>query len=659
MHRTANNGSLAERLVDQQASSFSFRDIISRVFLRPKLFLVSLLTPIIIATTMTATVPVEWSASAKILIRYSVTNAGFMKNIVSESGLGLSGATSAELIKSTPVVERTINNVGIQKEDIYKTSSSLMIDKIVGLIYPLLHPSELFQNESTKTKDPAQAAIDRTELINSFKASLDSSSKKTSSGQSVEILEKSSQVPDSLKLDELITVEVKSFNREKVDDIANGLTEAFIDEYYDIYLQEAQRQSEYLNNLIENEEAELHRIEQASPEDLANGTVQTNSSGRELISREVPILASLATELSIAEAALTRTQQIYAPSSGQVRRISHQVENLRYMLKKQERIEISKQLIEQLKAKRFQSLNTEKIYKNRLVPINIIERANEPLKSGAKKMIRVMMSAVIGLVLGSIFAISLVVILNVIDPRVHFKNDLEALTLTPIIGQTPEIHAIQAKTPAMLRQQEKVSQEIWQIISRIGQKSSDHTAKIITISSPIKGDGSTFCATALALNLAKNKYSRVCLVDANFQDAGLSKLFNADKKAGLIEAITDNSPPAFTPISEHHLTFIAAGNLAKKTELGYYMDSARDLMNRLEAEFDFIVIDAGSVLSQHESLTFGKLAHELLLVVSSGVTRKSAIADAEKKLAAENLQASGIIFNHAQEVLPGLIYKLL
>jgi Mrp family chromosome partitioning ATPase/capsular polysaccharide biosynthesis protein len=659
MHRTANNGSLAERLVDNQAASFSFRDIISRVFLRPKLFLVALLAPTIIATTMTAIVPVEWTASAKILIRYSVAEAGFMKNIVSDSGLGLSGATSAELIKSTPVVERTINNVGIHKEDIYKTSASLIIEKIVGVIYPLLHPGQLFEKESAKSKDPAQAAIERTELINNFKASLDSSAKKTGSGQSIEILEKSSQVPDSMKLDELITVEVKSFNREKVDDIANGLAEAFIDEYYDIYLQEAQRQSEYVDNLIVKEEAELKRIEQASPADLANGTVQTNSSGRELISRDVPILASLATELSIAEASLSRTKQVYAPGSAQVQRISNQVEHLRFMLKKQERIEIGKQLIEQLKAKRFQSLNTEKIYKNRLVPINIIERASEPIQSSAKKVVRLIMSLVIGLILGTIFAISLVVILNVIDPRIHFKKDLEDLSQLPVVGQIPKIDTAQTLTPMIIRNQEKISQGIWQIISRIGQKTTENTAKIITISSPMKGDGSTFCAAALALNLAKNKQTRVCLVDANFQDAGLSKLFHVEKKAGLIEAISDNTQPAYTHLAESQLTLITAGNLAKKTDLGYYTDTLNTVIKGLESDFDFIVIDAGSALSQHESLTFGRIAHEFLLVVSSGVTRKSAISATDKKLAADNIHVNGIIFNFTQEVLPELIYKLL
>lgn len=658
MHRIANNNSLAERMVDSQATAFSFRDIISKIFLRPKLFLIALLAPTIIATTMTAIVPVEWSASAKILIRYSVADTGFMKNIVSDSGLGLSGATSAELIKSTPVVERTINKVGIHKEDIYKTSSSVIIEKIVGTISRLL-PSSHTSETTGATKDPAQTAIERTELINNFKASLESSAKKTGNGQSIEILEKSSQVPESMKLDELITVEVKSFNREKVDDIANGLAEAFIDEYYDIYLQEAERQSAYVDNLIIKEEAELKRIEQATPADLASGVAQTNNSGRELIARDVPILASMATELSIAEAALTKARQIYAPGSSQVQRASHQVENLRFMLKKQERIEIGKQLIEQLKAKRFQSQNTEKIYKNRLVPINIIEKASEPLQTNAKKMIRVMMSLIIGLILGGIFAVSLMVVLNVLDPRIHFKKDVEELSTLPVIGQLPSIDSTQAMGPLLIRNHEKISQGVWQLIATIGQKSEVQRAKIITMTGPMKGDGSTFCAAALALNLAKGKRNRVCLIDANFDDAGLSQLFKMGNQSGLIEAIADNQLPTPAFQAESNLYLVAAGNLGKKTELGYYTDTATALMDRLAKDFDFIVIDAGSALNHHESTLFGQLADALILVVSGSTTRKNALSAAEKKLESSGTHVHGILFNHAQEVLPAFIYKML
>lgn len=659
MNQTANHTSLAERLIDSQPESFSFRDIISKIFLRPKMLLVSLLTPPIVAMLMSAVVPVEWSASTKILIRYSAADAGFLKNLVSEGGLGLSGATSVELIKSTPVLERTIDKVGIKEEDVFKTPGRVISNQIFGSIHALTHIGGLFAKKQPENTDSVQAAINRTGLVNSFKASLESSSKKTGSGQSVEILEKTSLVPESMKLDELITVQVKSFNREKVGDMANGLASAFIEEYYSIYAQEAKRQSEYLNDLISTEEANLKLIEKATPADLANGSAQINSGGRELTAKDVPILASLATELSVAEAALTKSQQIYAPGSAQVSRLSGQVANLKFMLKKQERIEISKQLVEQLKTKHFQALNTESVYKNKLVPIKIVELADKPGESNTQKPIRIITSGIIGLILGAMLAVSLMVVLDVLDPRVHFKKDVEKLVSAPVIGHIPNIDKLDLTDHYAVRNNDHVNQGIWQIITRIGGKNAAHEGKVIVISSPMVGDGATFCATALAMNLAMSKHNKVCLIDANFNDAGITKLFSLSQESGLIDALLEETTQFEPTFEDGRLLVIGTGSIARKTELGHYSTSASSLIESLKSTFDFIIIDSGSILKSNETLILSSLASEVIMVASSGVSRKTALKVAEQKLQAFGIKASGVIFNRSKEVLPEAIYRML
>ena len=500
MNQTSTVPGLVERLVDNPDTNFSLRDVVSRVFLRSRLFLFSLMVPPLIAIMLAAMVPVEWSASTKVLIRYSAADTGLLKGLVSNEKLGLSGATSAELIKSAPVLEKTIQSVGITEQDIYRKPTDIIKSKLTA-------PFRSSDDDNNQNRQSDDKAVDAG-LVGLFQQSLQSSSKKSASSDSVEILEKTSLVPEQLKLDELISVEVKSFNREKVANMANGLASAFIDEYYRLYAQEASQQSAYLDQLVKEGEAELARIQAATPADFAAGRAQINNGGSGLVAKDVPILASMAAQLTQVEAELTKASQVYAAGSPQVSRLRTQLSNLKFLMQKQERIEMSKQLVEQLKSRRYQAQNTESIYKNRLVPISIAEYATEPGASSSKKMMRVVVAGVVGLVLGSILAISLMIVLNVLDPRIHFKQDVEAVVNTPIVGLISQIKDFVLSDWRELKNNEVIAHDVWQIISQVGHHNTNNQAKVIAVINPTQGSGASFCALALALNLAKKQKTK-------------------------------------------------------------------------------------------------------------------------------------------------------
>ncbi len=648
--------SLAENLLDNRMEEFSMRDLISKIFLRPKTFLFAMFVPAIISVLLASWVPVEWTASTKILIRYSNTDSGILKDLVADSRTNLSGSTSAELIKSNPVLEKTIQEVGINKEDIYKKPMDVISDKISGLIGTVLGKKE-------KNEPQAEDSVGISPgLVSAFKNSLESSSKKSSSANSIEILEKNSQSGDIGKIDELISLQVKSFNREKVALMANGLANAFIDDFYRMYAEEARRQSEYLSGLVEKEEAELQILENATPQDFETGRIKS-SGGRELIARDIPIIVSMATELNQTESELTRAAQIFSADSPQVTRLARQVAKLKFLLKKQERIEISKQLLEQLKARQYQAGNTENIYQNRLIPINIVEMATEPPSSSTKKMIRLIITGVVGLVLGLMLAISLMIVLNVLDPRVHFRREVEQLTHVPILSVVPkvlvDVGEFKLKHFRLLKNHTDVKDRFFQIISKVGQKSDGELGKIINVTSSASGDGATFCALALATNMAKNKSIKVCLIDANFYSPMVTRLFGVNSRHGLIEGLLEgHALSKYQNNMQFNFSVIGAGSTSNRNQLGYYTHSAKKQIDELKSVFDYIVIDSGSALRGNEALVFGSFADETLLVASSGITRKGMLQAAVSKLQSGGTKITGVIFNQAREVLPSFIYKM-
>lgn len=636
--------SMAEKMIDSDSAVFSFRDLVAKIFLRPKLFFFALLLPPIIAVFFASLVPPDWSASTKILIRYSSTEGGVLQDLVSNNGHGLSGTTSAALIKSTPVLEDAIARVGITGDDIYQKSTNVIKSKISGL----------FGGDSNDETE----GDSKSDLVSSFKESLESSSKK-SKKDAIAILEKTSQVPDQFKLDELITIQVKSFNREKVAKMADGLAASFIDEYYRLYAKEAGQQYTYVDGLVKNEQEALKKLELATPEDFAQGLVALNS-GRELPIADVPILASMATQLTLLEAELNKMQQVYASGAPKVKRLRKQVNDLKFQLKKQERIEVSKQLIEQLKSRRYQALNTEKVYKDRLIPIKIVEYAVEPKPSGAKKLVRMIVSGVVASILGLMLALGLMVFLNAIDPRIHFAKDVTLQVGEPILGSIPKVRKLSLADQRMLSRHEEIEQSMWQLITRVGRRDDESEAKVIALTGTAKNEGTSTTALALALNLAKNQANKVCLIDANFKDAAISHAFNLSD-GGLIEAILGQSSNVrYVEVADKHGLFVMpAGKLSNMTSIGYYADAAENVLNSIKKDFNYIVIDTGLALAANEALTFGGLVDETIVVTAAGVTRKGMLRNAVNKLKSNDINISGIVINKTKNVLPEFLYRLI
>ena len=130
-------------------------------------------------------------------------------------------------------------------------------------------------------------------------------------------------------------------------------------------------------------------------------------------------------------------------------------------------------------------------------------------------------------------------------------------------------------------------------------------------------------------------------------------------KFGLIELIEDHERPVACFDESTGLYLIQAGNVKLRGELGYYANTAKALFTRLREQYDYIVIDAGAMMNGNDALVFASLADELLMVATSGVTRKGILRAAAEKLETAGLFVTGIIFNQSKEVLPKFLYRLL
>lgn len=641
-----------EHLADHQ-SEVSMREWLTKIYIRPKIFWSCLIIPVIFALIFTALIPTTWKASVKIMLRYSSSESAFLRNLIPEDRAVLSGASSAEILKGIPTLVSTIREQDIKDEDIYKKPHEVLGGYLSAFLEDFF-PSSL---------PPGLPGIDPKTLLlaKAFKESLEDSSSLggSSKKKAVEVLEKSSQMPASQKGDELITVVVQSFNREKVAAMTNGLAAAFINEYYRVSTEEAHRSYEFLTALVEKAERDVRAAQNnlgASEQiPLLIGT------GHADIARTSPLLENMSKELVGLQNALTRAEGVYASDSEAVRLLSMQVARASAEIVRQERIEGAKQVLEQLKLRRFQALNTESLYKNRLIPISVVEPAFTPKKSFSKVAVRYLIAGAVGLILGLMLALGLVVVLDVIDPYLRSTWQIGKYLGLPVMAALPDMGKTDQGTLEMVKRSELfVVNGLLQLLGKMVHASEKTSrGRVVVLSSAQQAEGKTFLSLALAETLARSKRHKVLLIDAELRNAGLTNLLKLSNAPGYVDAMIDHEGVEKRILKNAYLDcdVLTAGNLALSDELGFYSEELTRNIARLRELYDFIIVDTAAVLVGNEALICGLSADSVLLVVSMGHSRKVMAQSAVQRLQEVGVQPEGVIINRKREILPGFIYR--
>lgn len=641
-----------EHLADNK-HDVSMREFLTKIYIRPKIFASCVIIPVILALLFTALIPTSWKSSVKIMLRYSSSESVFLRDLIPENRALLSGASSAEILKSIPALVNTIREQDIKDEDIYKKPHEVLGGYLSGYLEDFF-PSSL---------PPGLPGVDPKTLLlaKAFKESLEESSSSSSKKKPVEVLEKSSQLPAGLKGDELITVVVESFNREKVAQMANGLASAFIDEYYRLSADDAHRSYEFLSELVDKAERDVRAAEnnQGAGKSLE---LPLLSAGHADIARSSPLLENMSKELASLQNSLIKAEGIYAPSSEAVLLLRSQVDQGRKAMERQVRIEGAKQVLEQLKLRRFQALNTENLYKNRLIPISVVEPAFTPKKSFSKVAVRYLIAGGVGLVLGIMLALGLMVIFNVADPCLYTSWQIEKLLHLPIMAALPDLGKSALRQPLEAAKDSGLFMVngLLQILGKMKHSTKEISgANVVVLASASKAEGKTFLSLALSGALGQGGRHKILLIDANLHDAGISNLLSLSGTPGYVDAMIDGEGLEKRIVKNGYrgCDVLPAGNLKQIDALGFYGEELAVNIEHLRKLYDFIIIDTAPILSSKEALICGMSADSVLIVVSAGHTRKVMVQSAVQRLREVGVIPEGIVINRKKEILPAFIYR--
>ncbi|HEX6643998.1 MAG TPA: polysaccharide biosynthesis tyrosine autokinase [Gemmatimonadales bacterium] len=260
--------------------------------------------------------------------------------------------------------------------------------------------------------------------------------------------------------------------------------------------------------------------------------------------------------------------------------------------------------------------------------VEVLDPAVEPQRPSSNSALMIILAA-FGISLG--LALGLALLLDRLDKRFRYPEQVTRELGLSILGAIPAIKRVQSSD----RDAEEAAQvvEAFRTI-RMNLAHSYGAAGpvMLTISSPEPGDGKSLVSSNLALSFAEAGY-RTLLIDGDIRRGELHRMFNTDRRPGLLdclrgEATLDEIPRATT---HKNLTLIPCGTRHHHGPELLGSAAMRDLMATLKARYNVIIVDSPPLGAGIDPFVLGTATGNIMLVLRSGETDR-AMAEAKLKL---------------------------
>ena len=307
--------------------------------------------------------------------------------------------------------------------------------------------------------------------------------------------------------------------------------------------------------------------------------------------------------------------------------------------------------------------------------LRIVNPAALPERPNSRNLPRTLL---IGAMLGLGLGFGLAMLQEYLDQTVRTRQDLERLTGVQVVGQIPlaiKLNGNNGHTPragrvrAMLEKQSKKRMDgqgetpYYPLINKYDPHapfaeafrslrtdlqffSIDKPLNKLLVTSSIPGEGKTLVTANLAISHAELGH-KVVILDADIRKPKQPTVFGVDRKPGFTDYFMDLVP--YESIVRHlpvrGLDLIPSGTVPPN--VGEVLNSQKmaDLVERLEAEYDFVLIDAPPVLSISDAKALSRIVENLLLVFRFAKTEKHYVREVVANL--RNIKATiiGFVFN--------------
>ncbi len=252
-------------------------------------------------------------------------------------------------------------------------------------------------------------------------------------------------------------------------------------------------------------------------------------------------------------------------------------------------------------------------------------------------------------ILGFIMPFALIYIKELLNNKLISKHDLSKLTTTPILSEIPRLYK---KDGEIITQNDvsPLAESFRILVTNLNfmlPKKSE--AKIIFVTSTIKGEGKTFVSVNLSLALASST-KKVLVIGSDIRNPQLQRYNPAMKNTkGLSEYLyeeIDNPKEIIHPSGFHpNCDFIYSGiippNPTDLLQNGRYLK----LLNALKDNYDYIILDTAPLMLVTDSFLISDVADATVYVTRSETTEKGFIEFANNNIETGKIKNTAFVLN--------------
>ena len=190
---------------------------------------------------------------------------------------------------------------------------------------------------------------------------------------------------------------------------------------------------------------------------------------------------------------------------------------------------------------------------------------------------------------------------------------------------------------------------------------ANESLKVILLTGPTHGTGTTTIALTLAKDIVSNSRKKVLLVDANLRTPILHKIFKIKPSVGISDLLSQNGGTSFNffKVGPGQLYLFPAG-LNRNQKNGYFESQRFDqFLKHARKLFDYVIIDSAPVTRFQDSQSICSKVDGVIVVLSQGRTRRQVAIRIKRELEDAGARILGVVLNRRKYHIPDWLYRRL